>query len=326
MDATDQPTATAGRPLLQRLWDLPVHAAWLDPVAVRAADVVHAVEPRWLADLLHGSWLGHPLHPLLAQGTVGLWSSAAVLDALRSAGLVPSGRQDGVDAASTVLVAAGTAAALPTIAAGWTDYSDLHREQQRIGLVHSSANYTAGALFAASLVARLRGRHGRGRVLGLLGFGVSGLGAALGTHLSYRWAAGANHAEGVPHRVPSGWYRVALVDDLVESTPRRSEIGDVPVVVVRRGDDVRVLADTCSHLAGPLSQGSVSVERGEACITCPWHGSTFRLSDGGVVHGPATASQPTFQVRVDGRRQVLARLRPVRGVPVPPPAATVVAD
>jgi hypothetical protein len=32
-------------------------------------------------DALHGVWLGHPLHPLLAQAPIGLWLSATVLDA-----------------------------------------------------------------------------------------------------------------------------------------------------------------------------------------------------------------------------------------------------
>ena len=32
-------------------------------------------------DVLHGVWLGHPLHPMLAQAPIGLWLSASVLDA-----------------------------------------------------------------------------------------------------------------------------------------------------------------------------------------------------------------------------------------------------
>ncbi len=36
------------------------------------------------------------------------------------------------------------------------------------------------------------------------------------------------------------------------------------------------------------------------CVTCPWHGSTFRVTDGAVVHGPASAPQPVFQTWVRG--------------------------
>jgi Rieske [2Fe-2S] domain len=57
----------------------------------------------------------------------------------------------------------------------------------------------------------------------------------------------------------------------------------------------------CSHLSAPLSDG----EFADGCVTCPWHGSMFRLADGSVARGPATAPQPTFRTRVrDGILQV----------------------
>jgi nitrite reductase/ring-hydroxylating ferredoxin subunit len=68
--------------------------------------------------------------------------------------------------------------------------------------------------------------------------------------------------------------------------------------VVRQGSDVLVLADRCAHLGGPLHQGRLREVDGDPCLTCPWHGSTYRLSDGTVVHGPATARQPAFDSRI----------------------------
>jgi nitrite reductase/ring-hydroxylating ferredoxin subunit len=89
--------------------------------------------------------------------------------------------------------------------------------------------------------------------------------------------------------------------DAVERQPVRVLLGEVPLVVVRVDGQVHVLADRCSHLSGPLSDGELAGD----CITCPWHGSSFRLSDGSVIHGPATAPQPSFQVReVGGAIQV----------------------
>jgi nitrite reductase/ring-hydroxylating ferredoxin subunit len=77
---------------------------------------------------------------------------------------------------------------------------------------------------------------------------------------------------------------------------------------VRRGKAIDVLADKCSHLSGPLHEGRVHEVDGDACLTCPWHGSTFRLADGAVVRGPATVSQPSYETRVqDGWIQVRAR-------------------
>ncbi|WP_411118801.1 Rieske (2Fe-2S) protein [Streptomyces sp. 058-1L] len=77
----------------------------------------------------------------------------------------------------------------------------------------------------------------------------------------------------------------------------RSHLGDEPVVVVHESSGtVRVLADRCSHMGGPLSEGEVT----DGCIRCPWHGSTFRLSDGWNTSGPATAAQPAFTTRITG--------------------------
>ena len=76
---------------------------------------------------------------------------------------------------------------------------------------------------------------------------------------------------------------------------------EIPLVVVADGETFQVLAGRCSHMSGPLSDGELSGD----CVTCPWHGSVFRLSDGSVARGPATAPQPVFDTRTrDGILQV----------------------
>ena len=78
----------------------------------------------------------------------------------------------------------------------------------------------------------------------------------------------------------------------------RRTISDVDLLVIRRGNHVDVLADTCSHLGASLSEGTFRAHSGQGCVVCPWHGSTFQLSDGTVAHGPATAPIPHFDARV----------------------------
>jgi nitrite reductase/ring-hydroxylating ferredoxin subunit/uncharacterized membrane protein len=257
-----------------------------------------AVRPRAVRDMLHGVWLGHPLHPMLVQGTLGALVSASVLDAL-----LP-----GSERAATALVAVGVASAPATVASGATDWTELHEQQQRTGVVHAAANAGGLLLYAASLASRLRGRHSRGRVLGWAGLALLGAGGYLGGHLSYRQGAGANHAEDVAHLVRPGWHDLVALGELPDGTPvrrlLRGDNDDVPLLVLRRGDEVTVLSDRCSHLSGPLHQGELSADG--SCVVCPWHGSEFRLADGSVRHGPATAPVAAFEVQVaDGRVRVL---------------------
>ena len=268
------------------------NAEKLDRVASKVRPVITgALRNRAVKDALHGVWLGHPLHPMLTDVPVGTWTSAALLDLMPNSGKAPAR-----------LITVGLVAAAPTAAAGWADWSALHPQQARVGLVHASANVGAIGLYLLSLRARRRGHVASGRLLGWLGLASVGVGGAIGGHLSYRQASGANHTEHVPHVVPEGWRDVAALDDLPEGMPVERGLGGTKVMLVRHGDDVTAIADTCSHLSGPLHEGQLSTEGGEACVTCPWHGSVFRLRDGAVVHGPATSPQPTFRTRVTAGR------------------------
>ena len=247
-----------------------------------------------LRDFLHGVWLGHPLHPVLVQVPVGAFASAGVLDAL-----------PGHERSADVLVATGILSAGPAAVAGLADFAEMHEQQQRVGVVHAATNAVALALYSGSLVARVRGARGTGRLLGYAGLTLSGVSGYLGGHLAYRQAVGANHAEDVPHLVPPGWHDLCAVDDLgPDGEGRLRTLGEgtsaVPLLVVRRGDQIDVLSERCSHLAGPLHEGTVDAEAG--CVTCPWHGSVFSLEDGSVRSGPATAPIHAFDVRVDGGR------------------------
>ena len=92
--------------------------------------------------------------------------------------------------------------------------------------------------------------------------------------------------------------------DLPEGKPVRQMAGEVPVVAIRSGGRVHVLANRCSHMSGPLSDGELA----DGCLTCPWHGSRFDLTDGSVRRGPATAPQPSYETRVhDGKIEVRSR-------------------
>ena len=272
------------------------NAEALDPTVRQVRDIVNTVvQPQGVRDLLHGVPVGHAVHPVAVMVPIGAWLGSAILD------FVP-----GAQKSSRILVGAGIAGVLPSVVTGLTDWSELHEQQQRVGLVHAASNTVATALYAASFVQRSRGKHTSGRLLGLAGLAAVGLSGYLGGHLAYRQAAAVNHAEDVPHRFPTGWRHLGALDEFVDNEPTARAVDGVPLLVVRRGTGVDVLANNCSHLSGPLDEGELSYQGGEACITCPWHESVFSLRTGEVVHGPATSPQPRFDTRVtDGSIEVM---------------------
>ncbi len=279
--------------LVTRLED----AEWLDPLAktVRKA-VKKVIRPRWARDILHGVPIGHPVHPLAVQVPIGAWISAGVLDAI-----------PGSEKAAKVLIGVGTISVLPSALAGFTDWSQLHSQQQRVGLVHAGANIAATSLYIASLVQRARGSQGSGKVLAYLGLATVSASGFLGGHLTYRQAAGVNHSEEIPHRFPSGWHPLGQLADLPEGKLHKRDVAGLPLLVHREGDTVNVLSDVCSHLSGPLHEGKLKDggDDGEPCVVCPWHRSTFSLHTGEVQAGPATSRQPRFETRVtDGLVEV----------------------
>ncbi|MCU1407006.1 MAG: (2Fe-2S)-binding protein [Glaciihabitans sp.] len=272
-------------------------ATVLDPaVKVARGLVMRVIRPQVLRDTLHGVPIGHPVHPLIVTVPIGAWASVALLD------LLPN-----TERTSRILVGLGLATVLPAVATGYTDWSELHEQQMRVGLVHSAANAAAASLYAVSLVQRIRGRHGSGKLFSYAGLLMASAGGYLGGHLSYRQAAGVNHTEDVPHRFPEGWQPLGQLEDLPNDTLTKRDVAGVPLLVLRRGSHVDVLANSCSHLSGPLDEGTLATaDGGETCVQCPWHNSVFSMRTGEVLQGPATSPQPKFETEVaDGEVRVM---------------------
>jgi uncharacterized membrane protein len=149
------------------------------PANALAAIARRMLRSRRLDELLRGSWLGHPLHPLMITVPIGAWACASALDA-----------RAGNEAASQRLTAIGLAAAPPAVLLGLADYDRLEPRQRRVGVVHAIANTAALACFTASYAARRRESHSTGKLLSLAGLAALGAGGALGGHLAYALGAG----------------------------------------------------------------------------------------------------------------------------------------
>ncbi|WP_246365504.1 DUF2231 domain-containing protein [Kibdelosporangium persicum] len=162
------------------------------PAATVAAAVRRGLKASKADGALRGSWLGHPLHPLMVTVPIGAWVSAAVLDA---------GNRN--DDAARKLIAIGLTAAPPTILLGLADYGELDKRQRRVGLVHAVTNAAAVGCFAASYQLRRRGRHTAGKLMSTLALTVLSTGGALGGHLSYAQGAGV-HRWQAPRSIEDG--------------------------------------------------------------------------------------------------------------------------
>src|SRR3954466_9762396 len=115
---------------LDRIADVPTFDKAIEPVR---RGVLSVLRPPAVKDFLHGTWLGHPLHPVLVQLPVGSWTAAGLLDAL------PPMRP-----AATLLIGTGVTAAVPAAVSGAADWAEQDLGVRRLGALHMVLN--AGAL------------------------------------------------------------------------------------------------------------------------------------------------------------------------------------
>lgn len=238
-------------------------------------------------NFLHGTWLGHPLHPVLTDVPVGAWTAALALDAMETF----SGRKE-LSAGADAAIAVGLVGALGSAVTGLTDWSETYGRARKVGLLHGLLNAGATVLYTTSLVMRRRKKRSAGLGLAMLGYAATSAAAYLGGHLVYGEQIGVDHT--AAQEMPKEFVAVLGESELGEGEMKKVEANGVPVLLVRRGGEIHAIAHTCSHLGGPLSEGKLEGD----VVQCPWHGSRFNVTDGSVVDGPATFPQPCFETRV----------------------------
>lgn len=241
-----------------------------------------------IKNFLHGKWLGHPVHPMITDIPLGAWTTAAVLDVIELSD--NKYYKHGADAAIAIgLVGAGGSAI--TGLTDWTGTTDIER---KTGLLHGILNVSATSLYIISLLLR-KNRNSRKTAIAIsmLGYGVTVVSAYLGGTLVFNKQLGVNHTA-VPEGYPENFVPVLAENDLKENQMKCVRAEKVDVLLVRKDNKIFAIANTCSHLGGPLSEGEIV---NDCCVKCPWHNSVFSLEDGRVVNGPATQPQPTFEVQ-----------------------------
>ena len=239
------------------------------------------IRPKWLRSFLHGTWFGHPLHPLLTDVPVGGLTIALILDLL--------GIYDGANWATLLGFGGLILAAL----AGFVDLDETDGKARQYGGVHASLMLIAMVFYLFSLAVRFGYAPGtpfQATITAAVGYLVVVLGAYVGGDLAFALGNMVDR-----HAWRSGGTKWAALDvtDVPERQPTKAKAGAQTLVLVRMGEKIQALHDTCAHAGCSLSEGKVVGDT----IECGCHGSRFKLADGSVVVGPAVYDQPSFEVR-----------------------------
>lgn len=100
------------------------------------------------------------------------------------------------------------------------------------------------------------------------------------------------------------WTAVLAADELAGGKPQQVTVAGQNIMLYRANDVIFALANRCNHRGGPLHEGEIDGQE----VICPWHSSRFRLQDGAVTRGPATAPQPCYETRIhDGKIEVRSK-------------------
>jgi nitrite reductase/ring-hydroxylating ferredoxin subunit/uncharacterized membrane protein len=239
-----------------------------------------------LRNFLNGTWLGEPLHVVLTDLPVGAWTVAMAFDALDS---VYDRRA--FARACEASIGLGLLGAAGAAVTGMTDWSDVDPPARRLGLIHGLLNLSGIALFATSLLLRRKKSRELGRIASVLGYAVVGYAAHLGGKLVYEHRVGVDRTAG--QTFPEKFVPVLPETSLLDGKLTRVLYEGTPILLVRRGDRLFAMAETCSHFSGPLSEGKLEGDT----VVCPYHFSRFALEDGRVIDGPAVHPQPCLEVR-----------------------------
>lgn len=282
---------------LSALTDQPALDTLAEPLsrAVRGAYESAGDAGRRAKNAMHGVWLGHPLHPVFTDIPIGAWTTALALDIAAA-----TNADRGLSRAADFAIAVGLVGAVGAAVTGLTDWSETSGQSRRTGLVHGLMNIAATGLFAVSYALRKNGSRAAGQACSAAGLAVVSAAAYLGGTLVYDRRIGVTHAD---IDLPTDFTPVADSAAVAENSMTRARAGDADLLVARQHGHVCALVHPCTHMGGPLSEGTLK----DGSVVCPWHGSEFALADGHVLNGPATQNQPCLIAQErDGKIEVKA--------------------
>ena len=250
--------------------------------------------------LANGTWLQHPLHPLLTDVPVGTWTLAILLDLIALIFALPN-----FGLASGIAIGLGVLAAIAAIATGFSDWMDVDPPEKALGMLHAILNITATILFAIAFF-MLWGSNWAitwpNFVVALAGYLIITVGAFVGGDLVFRMGTMVNR--NAYRSGPKDYVTALAATDLPENQLKRVELKGQPILLLRRGDKIYAVGAVCSHYGGPLEKGKAI----DNTVQCPYHYSRFSLEDGSVKEGPSSSPVPAYETQVVGG-QIQVRMR-----------------
>jgi nitrite reductase/ring-hydroxylating ferredoxin subunit/uncharacterized membrane protein len=246
-----------------------------------------------IRDLLIGRWLGHPLHAVLTDAPIGILFLVIVFDVI--------GQPEAAEWALGIGILAMLGAAL----AGFADYADTDGKARERATLHSSLMLTALVVYLVSFVLRLPPSGNQlfatpapagPIILSIVAFLIVAAAAYVGGDVVYVLGnMVSRHAfRGAGAKwIALGPAEVAADGSIPEGRPIKAKLGSNQLVLVRQGEKVLALHDTCAHAGGPLNEGRIV----DGTIECRWHTSRYEMATGYVVQGPSVYDQPAYEVR-----------------------------
>jgi nitrite reductase/ring-hydroxylating ferredoxin subunit/uncharacterized membrane protein len=239
-----------------------------------------------LRDLLNGRWLGHPLHAVLTDAPIGILFLVIVFDVL------------GEPFAALVALGLGILAMLAAALAGFADYADTDGRARDRATLHSTLMVLALVGYLVSLFLRVGndGAPPAAITTSVVSFLVLAAGAYVGGDVVYM--LGNMVSRHAFRGAGTKWIALEPAEadaagHIPEGRPIKAKLGINQLVLVRQGETILALHDTCAHAGGPLGEGRIV----DGQIECPWHYSRYRLENGHVTQGPSVYDQPAYEVR-----------------------------
>jgi nitrite reductase/ring-hydroxylating ferredoxin subunit len=90
---------------------------------------------------------------------------------------------------------------------------------------------------------------------------------------------------------------VATTDELGLGGAKQVQVDGKTLALFNLAGTYYAIDDTCPHRGGPLSEGAIEGDQ----VTCPWHGSVFRITSGEVLSPPAGTGVASYTVRVSDK-------------------------